>query len=358
MPEFSVLDAFVAIAIIYVIRWLFFSPGGGRQGNLQQPGGGGGGAGGAVGGVGRQGAGGAGYASAEKAVPVGPAASGAASVVAARLGIPVTLPRSAVTIDIDGILLPAAPAAAAPATATTSGAPSTMGSVRVAADAVATLRLLNQVADVHLLKRVGAAAEEAAITRALEEAGVIDKKASAAAAQTAPAPASPDGSGSSPAAAATAATAATAAPPPKKNRALWEDVTEQGWLGGNRVGGGGGSSLVGRIKDAPASLYGRPENVPRHKLVFYSTGVGKLAILRQLKPSLHIDVDPDFIQTHAPFAKRQLHVSLESGATELRHAQLPQRSADGSGSSSSSSSSRKAKSWLVAGRGWFVEEVH
>ena len=108
MPEFSVLDAFVAIAIIYVIRWLFFSPGGGRQGNLQQPGGGGGGAGGAVGGVGRQGAGGAGYASAEKAVPVGPAASGAASAVAARLGIPVTLPRSAVTIDIDGILLPAA----------------------------------------------------------------------------------------------------------------------------------------------------------------------------------------------------------------------------------------------------------
>ena len=135
---------------------------------------------------------------------------------------------------------------------------------------------------------------------------------------------------------------------PTKARPLCEDVAKHGWVGDGGMaaggaGGGDGGLLVGRIKDTPSSLHRRPSATPSHKLLCYATAVGKLAMLRQLKPALHIDADKSFILTHAPFARGQLHVLEDGGGAPLQQQAPPQ-----------ADSNKKAKGWMTAGREWLL----
>ena len=50
--------------------------------------------------------------------------------------------------------------------------------------------------------------------------------------------------------------------------------------GGSRDGGGGGDTHA----SAPSMV-----GLPAHKVLYHSTEVGKVAIVRQLKPHLHLD---------------------------------------------------------------------
>jgi hypothetical protein len=54
---------------------------------------------------------------------------------------------------------------------------------------------------------------------------------------------------------------------------------------------------------------------PLHKCLLYSTAKGKMAIVRQLKPALHLDFDDDFCKNIKPHVK---HVTF------VKHIPLPE----------------------------------
>ena len=58
----------------------------------------------------------------------------------------------------------------------------------------------------------------------------------------------------------------------------------------------------------PEGPYGRPQKVGSHKVLFHSTEVGKVAIVRQLRPALHIDSDAATLETLRPHVKNLLQV--------------------------------------------------
>ena len=43
--------------------------------------------------------------------------------------------------------------------------------------------------------------------------------------------------------------------------------------------------------------------IPSHRILFYETKIGKIAILRQLKPSIHIEYDSNVCLDVSPFMK-------------------------------------------------------
>jgi hypothetical protein len=53
-------------------------------------------------------------------------------------------------------------------------------------------------------------------------------------------------------------------------------------------------------------VFSRPASLPAHKVLFHTTEVGKMAIVRQLKPALHIDTEAATLHSLAPHVKGKL----------------------------------------------------
>jgi len=64
--------------------------------------------------------------------------------------------------------------------------------------------------------------------------------------------------------------------------------------------------LEGAAGSAISSVFSRPASLPVHKVLFHTTEVGKTAMVRQLKPVLHIDTDSATLQSLAPHVKGKL----------------------------------------------------
>lgn len=54
--------------------------------------------------------------------------------------------------------------------------------------------------------------------------------------------------------------------------------------------------------------------IPNQRILFYTTDIGKLAILRQLEPAIHVEYDMKFIPKCAPFMNKIIKV-VENSAT-------------------------------------------
>lgn len=73
---------------------------------------------------------------------------------------------------------------------------------------------------------------------------------------------------------------------------------------------GDGSRSETSPNDAPsASVQPRPSKVLPHKALFHSTEAGKVAIVRQLRPILHLDSSEASLGTLAPHVKNQTRIT-------------------------------------------------
>lgn len=70
-------------------------------------------------------------------------------------------------------------------------------------------------------------------------------------------------------------------------------------------------------KDASGAAAKAPPRVLPHRVLYFSTGVGKVAIVRQMKPALHLDHAADTLDSLAPHIRRVTRLGL-TAATEGR----------------------------------------
>lgn len=304
MPELSLLDAFVAMLVIWGLRWLLFTRAEPQQGT-------------------RSTATDA-ERSAPRKTPVGPSPSAEATILAAKLGISSALPRGIVTMATEGILLQRKVSK-----------DSSKLCFEVEHDAVRMVAILNQVADLHLVSSAEDENQQEAIAVAFQKAGVTEASKSV----------QPTGMTNE------VSIMQGGSPARSYKRPLCDDVAKYGWLQKERKVGTDEKEivaglLVSPIKEAAPSLYMRPAMIPQHKLLFSATQIGKLAMLRQLKPSLHIDISRSFIEEYAPYALRQIHIV--EGSSIPKPQTSPSKGAQ-------SGSSLKQNSWSAAGRTWLVK---
>lgn len=180
-------------------------------------------------------------------------ASPEAVLIAARLGISSSLPRLVVTLVAENVLLNR----------------KSSGEWDVDANVVAAVRALGQVADLHLLTRIGVTPEpgvnglEVSSTRQEEQI--------------------------------------------KEQRAVESTLRDAGVIF-DSLGSEG-------TRDGPVSsttVRHRPSSIPAHKVLFFTTEVGKVAIVRQLRPRLHLDTSEVTLRALSPHIKNQTRILFDS----------------------------------------------
>lgn len=202
----------------------------------------------------------------------------AAATLARRLGLDPNAARRVVTVASSAMLLSHGGSGGGGGKGGSGAAAG--AAVELDSDGVAALRLLVQVADVCLLTRVADQAEQVRLTEAMLKAGVAV------------------GCG-----AASAAAAAASAAGPKKPAAE------------KPVAGDNGAPAEPRCPNgSPAAQENRPTAVPVHKLLFHSTEAGKVAMVRQLKPALHLDADPATLRALKPHLNCVAQVAASASA--------------------------------------------
>lgn len=63
---------------------------------------------------------------------------------------------------------------------------------------------------------------------------------------------------------------------------------------------------AGATDNKAPTVFDRPATVPAHKVLFHATEAGKVAVVRQLKPALHVDTDAATLRALAPHVKGKL----------------------------------------------------
>jgi hypothetical protein len=86
----------------------------------------------------------------------------------------------------------------------------------------------------------------------------------------------------------------------------------------------------------PPTVFDRPATVPAHKVLFHATEAGKVAVVRQLRPSLHVDTAAATLRALVPHVKGKL--------LEVRAAAAGETAMAGA-----------VGQWPVVSRAWFFE---
>ena len=66
--------------------------------------------------------------------------------------------------------------------------------------------------------------------------------------------------------------------------------------------------------------------IARHRVLFYQTSVGKLAVVRQLRPQLHVDFESSICRQIAPHIKNVLHIRGSEDTNQMDLSHLPSNS--------------------------------